>query len=109
MEKTGITPEKFQQGYIYKFNDFETIDKTLDILNKVLQTKTPLDYIISVHVYQKSFSDQFDTLLKLISLELINKISKNYNPAPSFSQFLSLFLRLWRKIAFFLAFSRFLR
>ena len=75
IEQTSILPEVFENGFLYKFSDFENIDKILDIFFKVLKSNAPIDYYISVHSYEKSFETEKENFKKLISLGLANKIS----------------------------------
>ena len=85
IEQTSILPEVFENGFLYKFSDFENIDKILDIFFKVLKSNAPIDYYISVHSYEKSFETEKEIFKKLISLGLVNKISMYSQTAYRYS------------------------
>lgn len=78
MEKTGVNPTFYENGYLYKFSDFDKIDKTLDLFNNLLKNESYLDYYISVVAFDKNNSNE-DILKKIISLKLVNKISTTSN------------------------------
>ena len=74
IEKTSVLPEVFEDGFLYKFNDFESIDNILDVFSKLLQSNSPLDYLIVVHAYKSDFNSEIENLKKLIALKLVNKM-----------------------------------
>ena len=74
IEKTSVLPEVFEDGFLYKFNDFDSIDNILDVFFKLLQSNAPLDYLIVVHAYKSDFNSEVENLKKLIALKLVNKM-----------------------------------
>lgn len=54
----------------YKFNDFNNIDKTLDILFKIFKSNTQLDYAICIQI-----EDKPEQMAKLLSLNNFGKIT----------------------------------
>ncbi len=70
IEKTGIQPAVFENGYLYKFNRFDEIDNVLEVLFKVLNSNAPLDYAICIQA-----GDDLEQLKKLISLQHYGMIS----------------------------------
>lgn len=74
IEKTSVLPEVFEDGFLYKFNDFDSIDNVLDVFYKLLQSNAPLDYLIVVHAYKSDFNSEIENLKKLIALKLVNKM-----------------------------------
>ena len=75
IDRTGVLPEVFENGFLYKFSNFEGIDGTLETLFKVLHSEAPINYIIAVHSYAGNFNDEKENLIKLIKLGFVNKIS----------------------------------
>lgn len=69
-EKLNVKPMVYQGGYMYSFNNFENVDKVLDVLFKVLNSTAPLNYAICVQV-----GDEIVQLNKLIELKHFGKIS----------------------------------
>ena len=75
IEKTGITPIKYGEGFLYTFSDFNSIDKILPYFFKLIKSKAPLDYIICVQILPKNLNNEFENMTKLISLKLYNQIT----------------------------------
>ena len=75
IEKTGISPIKFEEGFLFDFNSFEKIDKILDIFNKLFESKAPIDFIICLQVLDGSKQKGLDQIKTLIDLKIINKIT----------------------------------
>ena len=74
MEKTGYSPIKKDDGYLFEFNYFNDIDKNLDVFAKLIQSKAPLDYIICVQVFGEDVEKEQNQLEKLKELRILNKI-----------------------------------
>lgn len=74
MEKTGCTPIKEENGFLFEFRYFDDIDKSLDAFAKLLQSKAPLDYIICVQVFGEDIEKEREQLIKLRDLKILNKI-----------------------------------
>lgn len=71
--KTGASPVKFENGYLYKFTPFDNIDDTLKAFFSLYNQEAPMDYIICVQVLDNEDED-IPYLKKLIELRLLNKI-----------------------------------
>lgn len=75
MEKTGVVPEKFGDGFLYLFNNFNNIDSVLDIFSKLIKSEAPLDYVICVQIIDKDFAKCHAQLKTLAEIKFVNKIS----------------------------------
>ena len=75
MQKTGISPIKYGDGFLYSFSDFNHIDTVLPHFFKLIQSKAPLDYVICVQILPKEITDEFEKMKKLIHLNLYNQIT----------------------------------
>ena len=75
IEKTGINPTNYQDGFIYSFNDFNHIDDVLENFFKLVNSDAPLDYIICVQIISKEKLKEMEQLNELISLKFVNKIT----------------------------------
>ena len=69
-EKTGVQHQAFNGGFLYYFDDFDKIDKVLEVLFKVLKSNTPLEYEICI----QSGMD-LDQLKKISELNQFGKIT----------------------------------
>lgn len=70
IEKTGVNPEIFEDGFLYKFNKFDNIDPVLESFFKLIKSNAPLDYVICVQIL-----DSLYDIKTLINLNIVNKIS----------------------------------
>lgn len=92
MEKTGLVPEKFEEGFLFTFNNFNRIDDTLDVFFKLIKSEAPLDYLICVQILDKNYIKQREQLKYLIGFKFLNKISMlsdtvwrySYNPIQKY-------------------------
>ena len=75
MEKTGVSPKLFEGGFLYEFDYFEEIDKTLEMFFKLIKSNSPLDYIICVQIIGENPENEINQLKQLASLRFENKIS----------------------------------
>ena len=75
MEKTGIAPVKYGEGFLYSFSDFNSIDNVLPHFFKLIHSTAPLEYIICVQILPKNLTNEFDNMKKLIDLHLLNQIT----------------------------------
>lgn len=75
IEKTGVNPIKFGEGFLYSFENFDRIDDILDKFFRLIKSTAPLDYIICVQIIGASPSKEIEQLKKLISLNIANKIT----------------------------------
>ena len=85
IEKVGVLPEVFEGGYLYKFNNFSIIDEKLDVFFKLIESSTPLDYLIVVQAYQNNVKQAFGDLRRLISIDIKNKICMDSETAYRYS------------------------
>lgn len=85
IEKVGVLPEVFEGGYLYKFNNFSIIDEKLDVFFKLIESSTPLDYLIVVQAYQNNIKQAFGDLRRLISIDIKNKICMDSETAYRYS------------------------
>ncbi len=69
IEKTGVQPAYYMEGYLYKFKNFNDIDTVLDILFNIINSNSPLDYAITIQT-----GDNLEKLTKLANLKIFNKI-----------------------------------
>lgn len=75
IEKLGIAPVKFNNGFMYSFGNFEDIDSVLEVMFKILKAETPIDYMICIQISGADIDKECDELNKLISLEFYNNIT----------------------------------
>lgn len=75
MEKLSIAPTQYENGYLYSFSDFNSIDNVLDVFFKLLNSSAPLDYIICVQICTGNLIEEKEQLKSLIDLKFENKIS----------------------------------
>lgn len=75
IEKLGISPTKYEGGFLYSFGNFATIDSVLEVFFKLLHSTAPIDYIICVQVLGNDLVKENEQLRELIDLKFINKIS----------------------------------
>lgn len=75
IQKTGISPIKYGEGFLYTFNDFSHIDNVLPSFFNLIHSKAPLDYIICVQILPKELKGEFENMKKLINLNLSNQIT----------------------------------
>lgn len=68
-QKTGIKYETVNNGFLYNFDNFNKIDDVLDILFKLLDSSSKLDYAICIQS-----GDNKTNLYKLAELNYYNKI-----------------------------------
>lgn len=74
IEKLGVTPVVYKNGFKYSFNNIENIDDVLGVFFKVINSKAPVNYIVCVQVLGNNDfveSQQFD---KMINLNIVNRI-----------------------------------
>lgn len=81
IDKTGVMPEKFEDGFYYEFERFDTIDSSLDAFCHVLNSEAPVDYRVCCILYEKDKYTAKVALKKLIELNLLNKIAMFSNTA----------------------------
>jgi len=67
--ETGVKYSIFNNGFLYKFDNFKNIDNTIDILFKLINSDAPLDYAISVQI-----GENLPSIKKLSDLKAFNKI-----------------------------------
>ena len=74
IEKLSVLPTTYDEGFIYSFGNFETLDNTLNVFFKVLQSSAPVNYFICVQAYGVDFIKENVQLKNMISLKIANKI-----------------------------------
>ena len=80
VNKTGVQPKPFEEGYLFSFKSFKMIDNNLEILSKVLMSSAPVNYIICVQILDNA-KKSAEQLKILISLKFLNKIAAMNNTA----------------------------
>ena len=68
-EKLSKDTIAFEGGYMYSFNDFNNVDKVLEILFKLVKGTAPIEQAICIQV-----GDNLQQLQKLINLQYYGKI-----------------------------------
>ena len=68
-KKTNVNFELYNNGFLYKFDDFNKIDNILDVLFKIIESTAPLDYAICIQA-----GNNMEQLNKLAELEYFGKI-----------------------------------
>ena len=74
IEKTGVTPVAFENGFLYSFNNFDKIDKIIEIFFKLVKSSAPLDYIICIQIFGSEPEKEKEQLKKMITLKHLNKL-----------------------------------
>lgn len=74
IEKTGVVPINFEEGFLYSFNEFDKIDKIIEIFFKLVKSSAPLDYIICVQIFGSEPEKEKEQLKKMITLKHLNKL-----------------------------------
>lgn len=72
--KTGICPQKYENGFLYTFESFAKIDSILDVFEKLPKSKAPIDYLICVQILGNDAKKEMEQLKNLIDLKFLNKI-----------------------------------
>ncbi len=85
MEKTNSTPSKFEDGFLYSFNNFEQVDKVLDVLFRVLGSKAPIDYAICVQISTGNPIKDKELIKRLVKLKYTGKITTGSDTAYRYS------------------------
>lgn len=75
ISKTAVNPTKYEDGFLYSFNDFNHIDDILEHFFKLIKSEAPLDYRICVQIISKNAAKEMEQLKELISLDFVNKIT----------------------------------
>jgi hypothetical protein len=75
IEKTGASPVSYENGFLYSFEDFNSIDKILELFFKIINSDTPLNYYVSVRILTNKSLESEELFKKLISLKFENKIT----------------------------------
>lgn len=73
-KKLGIVPEKYLSGFLFTLDKFYQVDMVFDVLNKLINSKAPLDYQICIQSIDSDNKTQEENLHKIINLEIYNKI-----------------------------------
>ena len=68
-QKTGVKCETLNDGFLYNFDNFNQIDDVLDVLFKLLNSSSKIDYAICIQS-----GDNETNLYKLADLKYYNKI-----------------------------------
>lgn len=79
--KTGFSPNKYQDGFLFSFNSFDRIDEILDVFSKLNQSKAPLDFLICLQIIDSDNNASEEELNTLIGLKILNKITTLANTA----------------------------
>ena len=81
IENLGITPETFEDGFVYRFNKIDDMDSVLETFFKVLHSSAPVKYQICICLNEHNEAQDIAVLKKLISLNITNKICSLSNMA----------------------------
>ena len=68
-KKLNVIPEKFEDSFLYYFSNMEDIDNTIEVLFKVLNSKAPIKYAISIQI-----GNSKKQIKTLIDLDIFGKI-----------------------------------
>lgn len=81
IDKTGVVPVQYEGGFIYSYNNFNTVDNVLYNMFKLIKSNSPLDYVICLQVVEGSERQCMEDLKLLAELKHTNKISMFANSA----------------------------
>lgn len=79
-EQLGVHPLKLNDYFLYNFNSIESVDSTLDVLFKVLESRAPIDYLICIQA-----GENLAQLAKVSELGYWNKITVAADTAYRYS------------------------
>lgn len=69
-QQTSVIPSEYNGGFMYYFENFDEIDNVLDVVFKIMNSDSPLDYAFCIQI-----EDQINKLNKLIELEHFGKVT----------------------------------
>lgn len=74
LEKFKKAPIKFEDGFMYTFENFESVDDVLMVLFKVINSKAPISYTICLQISTGNLAEDKKLLTNLVRLRLIGSI-----------------------------------
>ena len=74
IEKTGICPQLYSNGFLFLFNNVLDMDKVLTQFFKLIDSNSPLDYYICVQVFGEDDVRETEQIDSLLELKIKNKI-----------------------------------
>ena len=74
IEKFNTAPVPLGNGFVYSFNNLETIDNTLAALFKVLASSAPVNYVICIQAFGVEIEKEKKQFKNMINLNILNKI-----------------------------------
>lgn len=74
IDKIGTCPEKYCDGFLFKFLSVHDIDKVIGILQKLPKVSSPVDYVMCVEIMDSDFQSSMEKLTQLVSLKILNRV-----------------------------------
>ena len=74
IDKIGTCPEKYCDGFLFKFLPVNDIDTVIGILQKLPKVSSPVDYVMCVEIMDSDFQSSMEKLTQLISLKILNRV-----------------------------------
>lgn len=74
LDKTGVCPNKYENGFLFNFSSFDKVDEVLDVFSKLYKSKTPLDFQICLQIIGQDAKVEAEELNTLIGLKMLNQI-----------------------------------
>ena len=74
LDKTGVCPNKYENGFLFNFSSFDKVDEVLDVFSKLYKSKTPLDFQICLQITGQDANAEEEELKTLIGLKMLNQI-----------------------------------
>ena len=74
IDKIGTCPEKYCDGFLFKFLSINDIDTVIGILQKLPKVSSPVDYVMCVEIMDSDFQSSMKKLTQLISLKILNRV-----------------------------------
>jgi len=79
--KIGVESVEYEGGFLYSLDTFYYVDNSLDALFKIINSNSPLDYIVCIQVVDKDDNTCIYNLKQLADLKRNNKITIFSNTA----------------------------
>ena len=81
IDKTGVVPVEFSDGFLYSFDNFFKVDSILDVFFKLIKSNSPLQFAICIQVQDGNEEKCLNELKLLSELKHFNKITMLSNTA----------------------------
>lgn len=74
-DKFEILPEKYEEGFLFTFNNFNKVDQVVEIFNRLPLSQAPIEYLMCLQIETGNYSNDMNNIKKMINLKMLNKIT----------------------------------